>query len=112
MSQRIEKLNELIKTQLSQLIIKEIEFPENIMTTITKVEISPDIKSAKIFISVMPESLRGTALAILTRNAGVLHRGLKKIIKTKFTPNLKFYIDEQEIFASEVEKILDEIKNE
>lgn len=112
MPQRIEKVNELIKTQLSQVIIREIEFPGNIMTTITKAETSPDLKSAKIFISVMPENMRGTALSILTKNAGFLHSELKNIIKTKFIPNLKFYIDEQEIFAGEVEKILDEIKHQ
>ncbi|MBN1326301.1 30S ribosome-binding factor RbfA [Candidatus Falkowbacteria bacterium] len=110
MSQRIEKVNELIKNQLGQIIIKELELPENLMITITKVETSPDLKSAKIFISVLPENMRGTALLILTKNAGVLHRALNKLIKIKFTPNLKFFIDEQEIFAEEVEKILDEIK--
>lgn len=112
MSQRIEKINELIKTQLSQIIIKEIEFPENVMVTITNVETSPDLKSTKIFISVLPENMRGTALTILTKNASILHRNLNKMIKTKFTPNLKFFIDEQEVFADEVGKILDEIKHQ
>ena len=106
----MEKINELIKNQLGHLIIKEIEFPENAMVTITKVETTPDLKSAKVFISVLPENMRGTALSILTKNAVSLHQNLNKQIKTKFTPNLKFCIDEQEIFADEVEKILDEIK--
>jgi ribosome-binding factor A len=110
MSQRIEKMNELVKNQLAQLILKEIEFPENSLVTITKVATSPDLKVAKVYITVIPENTRGTALKILQKSSRFLHHGLNNILKTKFTPNLNFFIDDQEVFADEVEKILDEIK--
>lgn len=109
MTKRIERINELLKTRLGQLILREIEFPGDIMVTITRVECSHDLKSAKIFISVLPEKMRGTALNILSKKTGVLHKNLRDIINIKFTPNIEFFIDEQEIFANEVEKILDEI---
>lgn len=110
MTQRQEKMNELVKNQLAQLILREIEFPQNSLVTITKVFTSPDLKVAKIYITVIPENMRGTALKILQKNSRFLHRELNNILKTKFTPNLNFSIDEQEAFADEVEKILDEIK--
>ena len=110
MPQRIEKINELIKTRLAQLILREIEFPQNLLVTITRVDTSPDFKVAKVFITAIPENMRGSALKILIKNSKTLHQDLIKILKTKFTPNLRFYIDEQEVFADEVEKILDEIK--
>ena len=110
MSERVLKLNQLIKKQLSQIIAKELEFPENSLATITRVETTPDIKISKVYVSVIPEKFRGTVLEILRKNQKNLHSLLKKQIKTKFTPNLKFEIDQQEIFASEIDKLLDEIE--
>jgi ribosome-binding factor A len=110
MSQRIEKINELLRRKLSELILKEIELPDNALVTITKVETSPDIKYSKIFITVLPDQYRGTALEILNTNSKNLQQILKKQMTTKFTPNLNFQIDKQEIFAQGVEKLLDEIR--
>ena len=110
MPQRRDKINELIKPQLAQLSLREREFPQNLLVTITRVDTSPDFKVARVFITAIPENMRGSALKILIKNSKILHQNLIKILKTKFTPNLNFYIDEQEVFADEVEKILDEIK--
>jgi len=109
MSQRIEKINELIRQKLSQIIRRELEFPENALITITKIETSPDIKYCKVFITVLPDKFRGRALEILRKNQHNLRKILQKHLSTKFTPNLNFLIDEQEIFATEVDKLLDEI---
>lgn len=109
MSLRIEKINEYILQKLGQIIIKELEFPENSLVTITKVETSPDIKYAKVYVSVLPDNFRGSVLEILRKNSHNLHEILQKQMRTKFTPNLNFQIDEQEIYASQIDKLLDEI---
>jgi len=109
MSQRLEKINELIHHKLSVIISQELEFPANSLVTITRVETSPDIKYCKVYISVLPDNLRGTCLETLGKNSHRLHKILKKAMLTKFTPNLKFLIDEQEIFASKIDNLLDEI---
>jgi len=109
MSQRLEKINELIHHKLSEIISKELEFPINSLVTITRVETSPDIKYGKVYISVLPDNMRGSCLKIFKKNSHRLHKILKKEMLTKFTPNLKFLIDEQEIFATKVENLLDEI---
>ncbi len=109
-SERINKINQLIKQNLGQLITKEVELPKDCLVTITRVKTASDMKISKIYISVIPEKLRGTVLENLRKNKKKLHNLLKKQIKTKFTPNLKFEIDQQEIFASEIDKLLDEIK--
>lgn len=107
---RIEKINQLIKTQLSQLINKEMEFPDNTIITITRVKTTPDLKIAKIYLTVLPENFRGSVLEILRKNKKNLYTLLKNRLKTKFTPNLNFLIDEQELYAAEIDKLLDEIK--
>lgn len=109
MSQRIERVNELIKQELSLLIREEIELPTEALVTITKVDTSPDIKNSKILITTFPNNLRGTILEILRKNQHHLHLLLKDKLQTKFIPNLKFIIDEQELFANQIDQILDEI---
>ena len=110
MKPRLEKLNELIRHQLTQLIMREIEFPANSLVTITKIETSPDIKHCKVYISVLPEKYRGTDLEILNKSSKLLYQQLKKQMTTKFIPNLRFLIDEQPIYAAEIDRLLDEIK--
>jgi len=110
MSERILKINKLIKQQLGQIITKELEFPKNCLITITRVETTPDMKIAKVFITVIPENLRGSALELLRKNNKLLSQQLKKRITFKFAPNLNFLIDEQEAYATEIDKLLDEIK--
>ena len=109
MPERSPKLNSLIQKQLSQIINSEIDFPEGILISITKVKTSPDNKIAKIYISVIPEKNRGKVLEILRKNKKNLYTHLHQQLETKFTPNLSFFIDEQEIYATGINKLLDEI---
>lgn len=112
MSQRIEQINELLRVDLSRFINEEIELPENSMATITNVETTPDLKIAKIFITIFPDKLRGTILEKLNKHARLFHERLKEELNTKFIPNLKFLIDEQELYANQIDQILDEIHKE
>jgi ribosome-binding factor A len=110
MTLRQDKADQLIQQKLAKIILKEIEFPSQSLITITRTKTSPDLKLSRIYISVLPDNQRGTALEILRRNKIRLHQLLKKELTTKFTPNLQFIIDEQPIYASEIDKLLDEIK--
>lgn len=109
MSQRVERMNELIKLELGRFIMKEIELPPSSLVTITKVENTPDFKVAKVFVTILPDKLRGTILEKLNKNCRHLHEILKSELNTKFIPNLRFLIDEQEVYANQIEQILDEI---
>lgn len=109
MPDRSQKLSPLIQQQLSQIIVRELEFPVNTLVTITKVKASQDNKYATVFISVIPDKFRGSALEILRKNNQNLRHLLGENLKTQFTPQLNFKIDEQELYATEIDKLLDEI---
>jgi len=55
MNRRIPKINELIKREISKIILKEVEFPPKILVTVTRVDTSPDLKTSQTFISAFPE---------------------------------------------------------
>lgn len=112
MSQRTERINELVRQELGRFILEEIELPPSSLVTITNVITTPDLKVAKIYITILPDKLRGTILKLLNKKARLLHEKLKAELEMKFVPNLKFSIDEQGIFANQIDQILDEINKE
>ncbi len=106
---RIEQINELLRSQLANLINQEVSL-ENGLITVSYVECSPDLRYAKIGISVLPENLTGTALKKLRQSGNQFSRDLKKKLNLKYIPRFNWVIDETEKNAAEIEKTLAKIK--
>jgi len=111
MSKRTEQVNQLIKNQLGNIIAREIELPEGSLITLTKVKVSVDLKHANVWVSILPLKMRGTILRILHKNRNELQKDLAKRIVMKSTPKIVFKIDAASEYVDEVDKILDEIKD-
>lgn len=109
MSERIKRINELIKHEINQLLLREIEF-DDALVTIIDVETSPDLKYAKIKIIIYPESQNAEVFEKLEKNIYFIQQGLNKRLKMKWVPKIKFELDKIESHAQEVEKVLQEIK--
>jgi len=108
---RIEQINELLKKELANLINREISL-ENGLITVSYVNCSPDLKNAKIGISVLPDNLVGTALNKLKKHSGQFSNILKKKIRLRQIPRFNWIIDATEKEANKIERILEQIKNE
>ena len=67
MSRRIQRVNQLIKQEISKLILREIEPPKDSLITVTRVSSTPDLREAKVFISVIPEENKSKAFLSLNR---------------------------------------------
>lgn len=96
MSRRTERVNVLLRQKLSELIIHEMNDPRLApMITITHVEVSQDLKRAKVFTSVMGDSQEGkSAMEALNAASGFLRRELSTRISLKMIPYLRFIPDE------------------
>lgn len=110
-SQRIKKVNELIKRELGKVILKEIDFPRNILVTITGVETSGNLQQSKIFISVIPEKETTNALKILGKEIYNLQQILNHRLVMRPVPKIRFFEDKELKEAEKIDKILDELKN-
>ncbi len=110
MPHRIEQINQLLRQELGQIILAEIDFPRNCLATITNVESSKDIRHAKIWISVIPGKYKKKVLDKLNSNIGHLQFLLNKKLSLKPLPRLRFAIDDTETKACGIEEILDRIK--
>ena len=78
MSKRIQQVNALIKRELSQILLKEIEFPLNVLVTITRVETSSNLMESNILVSALPEEKLKRSLEILNKNIYILQKKLNQ----------------------------------
>lgn len=106
MTFRKEKVSSFLKNIASSFIQKEIVSQPGVLISITKVELSNDLKQAKIFVSVFPESKEKEMMRILKNNQGRLKEFAKDKIKMKFLPHFEIEIDKGEKSRQRIEEII------
>lgn len=109
MTKRVNQLNELFKSELANLIIREMP-KKDVLITISYVDCSPDLQRAKIGFSVLPHEKSGGALKVLRKYSGLFAKILKKKLKLHHIPKFNWIIDETEKKAAELDKIFEQIK--
>lgn len=109
MSLRIERVNELIKTSIAEIIAREVELPTGVFVTVAKVDTTRDLRYAQVFVSVFPEKKFGNAIKILNKKLYILQGLLNKKLHMKPLPRIEFVSDHTEAEADKIEKILKEI---
>ena len=110
MAQRIKKIDGLLKKELGALVLKEINFPENTLVTLERVETAEDLTQTKVFIAVFPNKATAVALKILNSQSYDLHQGLNKRLFLRKVPKLRFFEDKQLAKEQKVEELLHEIE--
>ncbi len=111
MSRRIERINQLIKKELGRIFLEEFDLPRDILLTVMKVETTPDLLQAKIWLSVFPDSKRKEIFKILDKKKSKIRRFLGKKIALKIMPRLEFLVDKSEEKRDTINRLLKEIKN-
>jgi len=102
---RIDQVNSLLRQELALAINRHIDL-EGGMITVAEVDCAPDLKEAKILVSVLPERLAGTALKKLRHISGELAHELRKRLKFKNMPTFNWVFDERPSHASELEEVI------
>ena len=110
MKHRLERVNELMRRELGELINREVSF-EAVLVTVQQVDITPDLKSAHVYVSVMgsPEQCN-EALARLHANRKNLQHLLSKRVVLKFTPHLHFKLDDTIERGTRIINLLEQIE--
>lgn len=102
---RAQRVSKLIKEQLSEIVIREMEF-RNALATITDVEIDKKMDYARVKVSVIPSEKAEAVVKELDKQAGYLQHLLLKKINIKPMPRIAFVIDRGYENAAKVEKDL------
>ena len=95
-SNRIGRINEEIQREMSSLIrtVKDPRVADAGMVSVTAVETTPDLKYAKIYVSVLDKSASAQALKGLKSASGYLRRELGRALSLRNTPELSFVRDD------------------
>ena len=113
MSRRIDRVEHLIKQEISLIFLyklqdkfKDISFG---FITITSVKMSPDLKIAKIYLSVLEKEKREYVLEKVKSHSGFIRSELASRIRIKFVPELKFFIDDTLDYVEKIEGLIKKI---
>lgn len=112
MSERLQKVNQLIQKEISRIILKEVEFPSGALVTITRVEASPNLTESKVFVSVFPDDKSKIIIGILNKSIYNLQQKLNKRLNMRPLPRLIFVVEEMTKEAGQIEEILAGLKKE
>ena len=106
---RPERLAEQIKEEISLIIAGEVEDPRVGFVTVTDARLTPDLRHAKIYVSIIgTEAEVKESLSALKHAAGFIRTQLGAVLRMKRTPELHFVHDETTETAARIEELLSE----
>jgi ribosome-binding factor A len=108
---RIQRVEALIKHEISNILLHKIADPRIGFATITRVEVSKDIKFAKVYYSVLgTEEERESTKEGLKSAIGFIKKIIGQRLKLKFTPEITFIVDDSPRKSIEINHLLDDLK--
>jgi len=109
MSFRLEKISKLIKEEISLILLHKVHDSHMGMVTVTKVIISPDLRNAKVFLSVFPNEKRDVSLARVNEMHGYFRTMLASRMTTRYVPDLKFFLDDTADYVEHIDTLIKKI---
>ena len=108
-TERMRRVNEVMREVVADAIASELDDPRIGFVTVTSVDTSPDLRSARVYVSVLgDEAARESALAALGAAHGVLQAAVNRELRLKRTPTLKFVYDESLERAQRLSELLED----
>ena len=112
MSIRIPKINELIKSNINEILCKNLSLKSGIFITVSKVDTTKDLRYTRIFVSVFPEKEINYAEKTLTKELYAIQGALNKRLYMRPLPKIQFITDMTESKADEIERLLKDINTQ
>jgi ribosome-binding factor A len=110
---RVEKVQELMKQEVSKIILRELKDPRIGFVTVTQVEATGDLRSAKIYVSLMGSDQQvKDCWAGLQSSLGYIRREIGQRIRLHFTPELTFQLDNSLAYSAHIQTLLNQIKKD
>lgn len=113
MSRRVDRINGLLREELSQLLSRQVNDPRITgVITITHVQTSNDLRNARVFVSVFGDAKtkRNTLVGIQSASTYLRHE-LKGKLSLRYVPFMKFELDESMEDADNLLRIMDQLKD-
>jgi len=107
---RSDRVADLIKAEISDILLKQVGDPRTRNVTVTGVKVTDDLRLSKVFFVSMGEDVSSDdAQEGLERASGFLRRELGKRLQLRYVPELKFIFDESFEYGDRIERLLADI---
>jgi len=107
---RSQRVSDLLRQEIADIIMRKVKDPRLGFVTVTGVDLTDDLKIAKVFVSCLKEEERETTLDILNAARSFIRTEVGKRVRMKVLPSLEFRVDESVGYGDRIEKLLREIK--
>src|SRR5437667_11545154 len=109
MKHRMLRVNEVGKRDLSGIIAREMCF-EGALASINHVDVTPDLKNAQVFVSVLGTQARESVMSKLASHRSALQAELARHVTMKYTPHLIFHLDDSIERGTRIIEIMQEME--
>lgn len=106
MKRRSQQISQLLQAEMGDCIFR-LGLP--VIITVTAVELSPDLKNAKIFLSILGDDPEESFKEVLARKHEIIKILHEKKLKIKFFPHFDFYQDNSGEYSQKIDKLLEKI---
>ena len=115
LTNRALKVSEQLRQLVSKILINDdfyLHKLTNRVVTVTDVDISPDLKNAKIFIMSSPNEISNNVLVVkeLNKKSGYIKKIISKSLKIRFVPKISFFQDTSYEYSQNIDNILKKLK--
>ncbi len=112
-SQRVARVRNLLRAEISTILLRKLKDPRVRMATISEVNVAPDLKNARVYVSVYGErELRDETIRGLQSAAGYIRAELREALDLRPIPFLTFELDESLERGSRTLDLLDQVLHE
>jgi ribosome-binding factor A len=112
MSLRLERVRELLKREIGEVIRRELPFSEAGVVSVNDLDVAANLQNATVYISILGGAgQKKKALELLEKNRKRIQAMVAKGVVLKYTPRLRFVLDESVERGNRVLKILDDLEH-
>lgn len=109
---RLDRVNQLIKEEVSTLLQRELKDPRLGFVTVTEVETAKDLRLAKVFVSVLGDERQwASSLAALASARGFVRNWLRQHLDLRVTPEIDFRPDRSMEHAAKIQSLLKRVQD-
>lgn len=110
---RVQKLQEFIKQEVGQMLLRDLKDPRLGFVTVTDVAVTGDLQQATIYVSLFgKEEEKAASWEALRRAKGFIRRELGSRLQLRLTPDIEFALDTSIDYGNRIEAVLKQIRQD
>lgn len=109
---RSQRVGDLLREEIAEIVIHRLKDPRIGFVTITGVDVTDDLKIAKIYVSIFKDEDKKTTLEILNFAKSFIRSELSKRLRMKSIPSIDFRLDTSIEYGNKIDKLLKKIEGE